>query len=178
MNRNLLLNVYTDIPKIVMGVNESLPWHPCIFVSQQERDDAASFMASLPKGYNVLLEAEAYSANAVLSDEQIALLKKTIEDKKGPCNIILASKRPTKLDYIHSLGSMPIRLMICYYNLCELFIGMNSGVSCITCSWDASDATKRIIFHQAKHNSTFYIARSKEHFVGSFAELLVACSEI
>jgi len=134
MNRNLLLNVYTDIPKIVMGVNESLPWHPCIFVSQQERDDAASFMASLPKGYNVLLEAEAYSANAVLSDEQIALLKKTIEDKKGPCNIILASKRPTKLDYIHSLGSMPIRLMICYYNLCELFIGMNSGVSCITCS--------------------------------------------
>lgn len=138
---NSLNNVnYSEIPRLVFGVDPSLPWHPYLGFSDEEREAAKDFCSKLPHAKTVMFETELRSAGMFqLADDTIKSLMQLCRNKFGKCNFVFASKIDHS-KYVDDAGvvsgaQFTVRQMALIHNYCDLMIGVCSGITVACCCW-------------------------------------------
>jgi hypothetical protein len=131
---------YSNIPRMVFGVDPSAEWHPYLKFSDEEREIAREFCSKLPHSKTVMIESQLRSAgNFNLSEEVIRNMMSLCRAKFGKCNFIFASMMDhTK--YVDDPGvvsgsSFTVRQLALVHNYCDLFIGVCSGITQAVSCW-------------------------------------------
>ena len=134
---------------------------PIIRLSKDEEKEAQDFYSNLQKRKTILIEYEYYSHQSYLDHSHIT---KILENFKENINVIFTGKNPPKEidiylkkfkkhNIVHYSGSFVSNAKL--YNLCDLFIGCCSGITCLTSSDYCIDVeTKRIEFCRGDHWSS------------------------
>lgn len=161
---------YTILPMKLMKKNWPLSeWHPCIYFSEEEDIAAKKFVSSLPYPRTIMLETFCRSGQSTWNNNYSLKIIKICREIMGNCNFIFASKKgfgdaPDQMPEIEGAGlvdggSFTARQLIPVYNKCDMFIGISSGISCLTCSWSASPNVKRVEYVYFNKYSTELISR-------------------
>lgn len=159
---------------------------PHISLSGAEENEAAVFFKSIPDRKTILIEYEYYSNQSYLT---FGMLSEAIENIKGELNLIFTGKefpreiikmqeKYENLNFYHYDGSFMSNAKL--YNLCDVFIGVSSGLTCLTSSdYCKSANTIRIECCRGEHWSSKEwkhnwdkktICYSYEQFLESFLE--------
>ncbi len=171
------------IKNITSGIKDwSCEFIPNVFLSEEEKQEAKNFIASIDnKNKNILIEYESFSQQSEFSEEYFEELAQIIQNKKY--NLIFTGLRlpeylkKYKLNVFHYTGSFMSNAEL--YNLCDIFIGVSSGISCLTHS-DYCDINKlRIEIVRGQHWSTMEwkhtknktIVFSKNNFINTIKNL-------
>ncbi len=135
---------YANIPKTIYGVDPSWEWHPYLGFSDEEREMAKDFHSTLPYKKTVMLETTLMSANFQLSDDVVRNIMAQCRVKWGDCNFIFASKigKAGVRDYaefagkgVVSASQFTVRQIALVHDYCDLFIGVNSGLTVAVSCW-------------------------------------------
>ncbi len=137
---------YANIPKQIYGVDPSWEWHPYLGFSDEEKEMAKDFCATLPHQKTVMLETTLMSANFQLNDNVVRNIMAQCRAKWGKCNFIFASKlgkEPGVRDYsaliddvgVVSAAQFTVRQLALVHNYCDLFVGVNSGITVAVSCW-------------------------------------------
>lgn len=131
---------YSNIPRMVFGVDPSLEWHPYLGFSEEEREAARDFCASLPYQKTILFETQLRSAgNFNLAEDTIKSLMQICRNKFGKCNFIFASTMD-HTPFIDDVGvvsatQFTVRQVALVHDFCDLMIGVCSGITQACSSW-------------------------------------------
>ena len=167
---------YAFFPKMVTGGN--LPaWKPCIYFSKEEDDKAETFFRHLPFKKAVMLETEARSGQSLwdqsCTDRTMEICRNTL----GACNFIFASPKSHAKNQgrgVVDCSEFTARQCIPIYNLCDMFVGVSSGISCLTTAWTAKVIPRVEYCHNSRmstcHLSPCSLCTSKEALLNSIAE--------
>ena len=161
-NMDLLNRTYSDIPKIIYGVNFP-EWSPCLYFSAEEDQKAELFVKSMPYPRTVMLETVSFSGQSRWSQETTLDVMNICQRVTGGCNFILASKdsfMPSR-PYARDCSGFTIRQCIPIYNRSHLFIGCASGISWATTSWSANSNVPRVEYCASNGLSTRGTARGR-----------------
>lgn len=138
---NDLNNVnYSNIPRLVCGIDPSLEWHPYLGFSDEERENAKDFCSALPHSKTIMLETQLRSAgNFNLADDTIRSLMALCRKKFDKCNFIFASMMD-HLSYVDDPGvvsasQFTVRQTALLNNHADLFIGVCSGITMAASCW-------------------------------------------
>lgn len=132
---------YANIPRMVYGVDPSLPWHPYLGFSEEEKERAKDFVSSLPHSKTVMFETQLRSAgNFNLAEDTIKSLMAMCRAKFGNCNFIFASKMdhtPFADDagVVSAGDEFTVRQVALVHDHCDLMIGVCSGITQACSSW-------------------------------------------
>lgn len=129
---------YPNISRQIFGIEDHLTWRPYLCFSEEERTKVTDFIRSFPKRKNILIET---GFNSNQSGWDTDLTERTIKICKeywGECNFFFASLNSNA----ESFGGIPcndftVRQTALIHNLCDLFIGVSSGVSVATSCWSS-----------------------------------------
>lgn len=133
---------YANIPRQVYGADPSWEWHPYLKFSDEEREMAKDFRATLPHAKTVMLETNLRSAGDFhLAEDTTKSLMSLCRKKFGKCNFIFASK----VDYtkfvddpgVVSASQFTVRQTSLIHDHCDLFIGVCSGITQACSCWGA-----------------------------------------
>ncbi|MFN5866108.1 MAG: glycosyltransferase family 9 protein [Candidatus Kapaibacterium sp.] len=149
-----------ELTKSSTGLQWTVPFQPVMCLTDQEVAEARAYMNSLPQGLKILVETE-FSSNQ--SPWDVAYESMMIERLRSlnPIFIFTAKNKPKNLDahkasYEHVYWcDLPFRHNAELYNLCDAFIGVSSGISCLSLStWCRNDIPSVEVVYGA-HWSTF-----------------------
>ncbi len=139
-NNDLNAVNYSNISRLVCGADPSWEWHPYLCFSDEEKEAAKDFCASLPYAKTIMFETQLRSAgNFNLAEDTIRSLMQLCRNKFGNCNFIFASMMDhTK--YIDDPGVVSashftVRQTALVHDYCDLFIGVCSGITMACSSW-------------------------------------------
>lgn len=152
---------YAFFPKFVIGKNMT-EWKPCVYFSQEEEEKANAFVKQLPYENSIMIEAEARSGQSLWDEsctyEAIKICRKIL----GKCNFIFASPG-SHVKYVEDgvvdCSSFTARQCIPVYNMCHMFIGVSSGISCLTTAWSAKEGIPRIEYCHESRMSTTHLSK-------------------
>lgn len=157
---------------------------PHIKPTLEEEYEAKVFFDSLPKKKTIMIEYEYFSQQSFFT---LNMLSDAIKEIKGDFNLIFTGKnfpneiiemqiKYKNLNFYHYDGSFMSNARL--HNLCDIFIGSSSGITCLTSSDYCMDAnTIRIeccngehwSSKQWKHNREYkFIAYSRQMFDAYF----------
>lgn len=131
---------YSNIPRMIYGVDPSLEWHPYLCFSDEEREVTKDFCASLPHAKTIMFETQLRSAgNFNLAEDTIRSLMQLCRNKFGKCNFIFASMmdhtRYVDDPGVVSASQFTVRQTALVHNHCDLFIGVCSGITMAASCW-------------------------------------------
>ncbi|HVI42031.1 MAG TPA: hypothetical protein VM577_15375 [Anaerovoracaceae bacterium] len=131
---------YSNIPRMVFGVDPNAEWHPYLGFSNEEREMTKDFCAVLPHAKTIMLETQLRSAgNFNLAEDTIRSLMQLCRNKFGKCNFIFASMMDhTKYvddPGVVSASQFTVRQTALIHNHCDLFIGVCSGITMAASCW-------------------------------------------
>lgn len=156
---------YANVSKKIFGIPNNFEWHPHLGFSKEEKINANNFILDLPKRKNILLETKFHSGQSGWDDD---LTKKTISicrEHWGECNFIFASLNSNADSFGGiSCQEFTVRQMTLINNLCDLFVGVSSGISVATSCWGSSPIPK-IQFCNSIQCSTQAIANGEIHII-------------
>jgi hypothetical protein len=98
-------------------------------------------------------------------------------DILGKCNFIFVSPGSHKGfedDGVADCSAFTARQCIPIYNRCNLFIGVSSGVGCMTTSWSANDNVPRIEYCHNNLMSTCHLASGKNELCTTKDQLVMS----
>ncbi len=137
---------YPNCSRKIFGVDKSLPWHPCLYFSKEEREIAREFRNKLPYKKTVLLETVAESGHSNWHDDLTKRTMRVCREKWGKCNFIFASRTDSSRFFddegVVSCGNHTIRQTALINDLCDLFIGVSSAISVATSCWGSKPVPK------------------------------------
>jgi hypothetical protein len=145
LNRSLLYLPFALIPKTVFGVEEGASWHPSVYYIEEEKNKAAQIVSSRPKAYNIMLETSCRSGQSAWDNNTTNMVINECKRTFGSCNFYYVSRNSNPKDGI-DCSYLSARECLPLYNFMDLFIGCCSGISCLTCSWNANEKVNRIQF--------------------------------
>lgn len=131
---------YSNIARMIYGADPSLEWHPYLGFSDEEREMAKDFCASLPHNKTIMFETELRSAGMFQLDSGVITnIMRLCREKFGKCNFIFASK----IDHtkfvddpgVVSCSQFTVRQTALVHNYCDLFIGVCSGITMAVSCW-------------------------------------------
>jgi hypothetical protein len=131
---------YSNIPRMVCGADPSWEWHSYLGFSDEEREMAKDFYASLPHAKTVMLETELRSAgNFQLFEDSTRNIIHQCRSKFGKCNFIFASK-VDHTKFADDIGvvsgsQFTVRQTALLHAQCDLFIGVSSGITVAANCW-------------------------------------------
>lgn len=113
---------------------------PIIELTEEQKAEAISFFSCLPSRKTILVEYEYYSSQSYFN---LDMLSKALEEIQEDLNLIFTGKKyPHEItemqikfnnhNFYHYTGSFMSNAEI--YNLCDVFIGCSSGITCLTSS--------------------------------------------
>jgi ADP-heptose:LPS heptosyltransferase len=124
---------------------------PVIRLTEEQEYEARNFFSCIPKRKTILIEYEYFSAQSFLNFSHI---EKSLDNIKEQVNIIFTGKNfPKEMaklqqkfsghNFYHYSGSFKSNAAL--YNMCDLFVGCSSGITCLTSSdYCLETETKRI----------------------------------
>lgn len=166
---------YTDCSKKVFGVDPSLPWHPYLLFSEQERERANEFMRYANGGKRILIESFAGSSQSLIDEQMISKAMSICNAIWGNCNFIFAShkflrhKEQFPLYMFDSPGmfscaDFTVRQCALIAGQCDLIISASSGITVAASCWDSSP-TPIIQFCGSEICGTRHLALGEYHIV-------------
>lgn len=141
------------------GLDYSVPFWPVLRLREEERSAARSYWATLPHGPRILIETEFHSDQSHWTD---ACAFDVFEALKGldPLLVFSGRARPPYLEDLEARGARtafcpaPLRQVAELYNLADAFIGVSSGLSCISLSTCCRRDLPSIEYCRGEHWST------------------------
>ena len=145
LNTSLLYLPFAAIPQRIFGIPDTDPWHPAVYYSKEEEAKANSMVERCPKRFNVMIETHCKSGQSLWTASTTEVVVAECRRSFGDCNFFFASRNNGRQDGT-DCSSLSARECIPLYNRMDLFIGCTSGISCVTCSWQANRNVRRIQF--------------------------------
>ncbi len=130
------------------GLDWTVPFEFVLRLSEKERAQADRYWRSLPEGPKVLVEVEFFSDQSVW-EEDFAFDLVEILEPLSPVFLFTSGNRPSFLNAFKERYPKaywcrePFRLNAEFYNRCDLFVGVSSGISALT----LSDSCRRDVLH-------------------------------
>jgi hypothetical protein len=170
---------YAFFPRVVIG-GKMPEWKPCVFFSKEEDDKAKNLIGSLPYKKTVMLETKSKSGQSLWDDSCTSKTLEILRSTVGNCNFVFASPGSHigfESNGVVDCSEFTARQCIPIYNRCQLFIGVSSGVGCLTTSWSAVESVPRIEFCHNSRMSTCHLVKgqnvlctTREHLFNSVAD--------
>lgn len=151
---NIIKTKLTDIKEFVCE------FIPVVSLTDEEKQEAKNFYNFLKGNKKILVEYENYSNQSPFNKEYVEKLCEQIQEKnydlifsgKQEPEYVKELREKYKVNFYNYSGSFMSNAEL--YNLCDIFIGCSSGLSCLTHS-DYCDITKhRIEVVKDNHWST------------------------
>jgi glycosyltransferase involved in cell wall biosynthesis/ADP-heptose:LPS heptosyltransferase/2-polyprenyl-3-methyl-5-hydroxy-6-metoxy-1,4-benzoquinol methylase len=126
-----------EIVKASVDFEWTVPFVPVLRLSESERVKAAAYWNGLPSGKKILIETEFHSQQSPLTKEYIEKLFEVLSPI-DPVFVFTAKNKPEYFDEFQNKYSKVFwcqegfRLNAEFYNLCDAFVGVSSGISCIS----------------------------------------------
>jgi hypothetical protein len=144
---------YPNVSRRVFGIDPSWEWHPCLYFSDEERKMAKDFISKLPKRKNVMIETFAGSGQSLWDNSMTEKTMQLCNERFGECNFIFTSHKYLRTcenfpegffqrGDIFSCASFTVRQCALLNDLCDLFVGVSSGISCSSSYWGSKSVPK------------------------------------
>lgn len=160
---------------------ENEDWHPCLYIDKEEKLKALSDTSNIT-GKKVLIENKFNSGQSFITQKTTERILRAFDESRDHFTFLFVSKegisgfnhKSNCLDFSH----YNIRQTIGLYNLCDIMIGVSSGISCATCSWECSPSVKRIEACTCENYSTKWISRGPTLVAKNEEELIKTIREV
>ena len=172
MNRETMPD--EGLPELVknsVDLEWTVPFVPVLRLSETEKARAAVYWDGLPAGKKILIETEFHSQQSPLTEEYIEKLFETLSPV-NPVFVFTAKNKPAYFDKFKNKYSNvfwcqeDFRLNAEFYNLCDAFIGVSSGISCLSNSdYCRNDVPHLEISRRYHWSNAPYFGRKKELYV-------------
>ena len=149
----------------------TVPFVPVIRLSEIEKTRAAAYWNGLPSGKKILIETEYKSEQSPLTEEYIDKLFE-IFSSISPVFVFTAKNKPAYFDKLKNKYSKvfwcqeEFRLNAEFYNLCDAFIGVSSGISCLSNSDYCRNDVPHLEISRGYHwSNASYCSGKKELYI-------------
>jgi glycosyltransferase involved in cell wall biosynthesis/ADP-heptose:LPS heptosyltransferase/2-polyprenyl-3-methyl-5-hydroxy-6-metoxy-1,4-benzoquinol methylase len=160
-----------ELVKSSVDFEWTVPFVPVLRLSETEKARAAAYWDGLPSGRKILIETEFDSQQSPLTEEYIDKLFE-IFSSISPVFIFTAKNKPAYFDKFKNKYSNvfwcqeEFRLNAEFYNLCDAFVGVSSGISCLSNSDYCRNDVPHLEISRGYHWSNApYFSRKKELYV-------------
>ncbi len=163
-----------SLPEIVRSSVDfewTVPFVPVLRLSESEKARAAAYWNGLPSGKKILIETEFHSQQSPLTKEYIEKLFEVLSPI-NPVFIFTAKNKPEYFDEFQNKYSKvfwcqeEFRLNAEFYNLCDAFVGVSSGISCISNSDYCRNDVPHLEISRGYHwSNASYCSGKKELYV-------------
>lgn len=151
----------TELVKAAIGLEWTVPYVPVLRLDEQEISNAREYFRTLPAGMKIMVETEFQSEQ---SPWNVDYAKRMIESlrRHNPVFVFSAKNRPPYFDELQALYprvewcTLPYRENAELYNLCDAFIGVSSGISCLCQSDYCRTDVPHVELVLGTHWSTFH----------------------
>jgi hypothetical protein len=150
-----------EVPSCVFGIPKGMPWRPDVYLTKEEWKAASDFVDRLPFPFTIMLETMQKSGQSTWNCSMTRETMATCNGILGQCNFVFGSPNghaslagPGIVD----CSSLSFRQCLSAYNNVDLFIGISSGISCLTAAWAANPDVRRIEFCSDYNSSTVPIS--------------------
>lgn len=158
-----------DLVKAASGLRWTVPFVPVFRLTPTECEQARRYWAGLPEGPHILVETEFHSHQSPWNRRSVFQMLEVLAPL-DPCFVFTAKQRPPFLDLLSKKHSKtvwcaePFRLNAEFYNLCDAFIGVSSGISVLSLSDHCRTDVPSIEFVRGEHWSTAPAGRALERY--------------
>jgi len=163
-----------SLPELVKGSVDfewTVPFVPVLRLSETEKARAAAYWNGLPSGKKILIETEFKSQQSPLTEEYIDKLFE-IFSPMSPIFVFTAKNKPEYFDKFKNKYSKTFwcqeefRLNAEFYNLCDAFVGVSSGISCLSNSDYCRNDVPHLEISRGYHwSNASYCSAKKELYV-------------
>jgi ADP-heptose:LPS heptosyltransferase/glycosyltransferase involved in cell wall biosynthesis/2-polyprenyl-3-methyl-5-hydroxy-6-metoxy-1,4-benzoquinol methylase len=163
-----------SIPELVRNsadFNWTVPFVPVVRLSETEKAQAATYWNALPSGKKILIETEFGSQQTPLNQQFLDRLFEVLSPIR-PVFIFTAKNKPVWIETYQAKYSNvvwcqePFRLNAEFYNRCDAFIGVSSGISCLSNSDCCRQDVPHLEISRGYHwSNASYPSRKKELYV-------------
>jgi ADP-heptose:LPS heptosyltransferase/glycosyltransferase involved in cell wall biosynthesis/2-polyprenyl-3-methyl-5-hydroxy-6-metoxy-1,4-benzoquinol methylase len=160
-----------SLPQLVKGSVDfawTVPFVPVMRLSETEKANADAYWNSLPAGKKILIETEFDSQQSPLTQDYLVKLLEVLSPV-NPVFIFTAKNKPLGYDQLKSRYSKiiwcqePFRLNAEFYNRCDAFVGVSSGISCLSNSDICRNDVPHLEISRGYHwSNASYFSRKKE----------------
>ena len=163
-----------SLPELVKGSVDfewTVPFVPVLRLSETEKARAAAYWNGLPSGRKILIETEFNSQQSHLTEEYIEKLFETLSPV-NPVFVFTTKNKPAYFDKFKNKYSNVLwcqedfRLNAEFYNLCDAFVGVSSGISCLSNSDYCRNDVPHLEISRGYHwSNASYCSAKKELYV-------------
>jgi glycosyltransferase involved in cell wall biosynthesis/ADP-heptose:LPS heptosyltransferase/2-polyprenyl-3-methyl-5-hydroxy-6-metoxy-1,4-benzoquinol methylase len=178
-----------DLIKVAAGLNWTIPFIPTFSLTDDEKAKATSYWQTLPEGKKILVETEFYSEQSHWKDDYAFQMLDELRSI-DPVFVFTSKNKPPFFDEFHQKYrksvwcAEPFRLNAEFFNLSDVFIGVSSGISCVTFSDYCRTDIPRIEVSRGEHWSAagyshlseLYICYHRKRFRESLRSLCIRLS--
>ncbi len=144
---------YPSISRKHFGFDQSVPWHPLLGFSDEEKNMVREFVDKLPKRKTVMIETFGGSGQSHWDHKNTLATKRICREVWGDCNFIFTCPQYIRSSYefpqelfddigVVSCSHFDIRQTGLLINYCDLFVGVSSAISVATSHWDSKPVPK------------------------------------
>ncbi|MFN8362071.1 MAG: glycosyltransferase [Candidatus Kapaibacterium sp.] len=159
-----------DLIKTAANLEWSIEFIPSFSLSEAEKKTARAYWKALPPGKKILVETEFYSEQSHWKDDYAFEMAEILREI-NPVYVFTAKNKPPFFDEFHEKYprsiwcAEPFRLNAEFFNLADAFIGVSSGISCVTFSDYCRRDVPRIEVSRGEHWSAAGYAHLSELYI-------------
>ncbi len=169
-----------EILRASAGIPLTVPFRPVLRLREDEIREARAYWESLPGGPRILVETEFYSQQSRWNRSNAF----DLVERLAPVSPLLVFTARTCPEFLDDLREVYPRAVWCQapfrqnaelYNLCDAFIGVSSGITCLTISTHCRDDIPSIEYVRAEHWASAHWDFVDEHtYCFTYARFLAA----
>jgi glycosyltransferase involved in cell wall biosynthesis/ADP-heptose:LPS heptosyltransferase/2-polyprenyl-3-methyl-5-hydroxy-6-metoxy-1,4-benzoquinol methylase/Flp pilus assembly protein TadD len=159
-----------DLIKTAARLDWTFEFIPIFSLTEKEKLAARMYWQALPKGKKILVETEFYSEQSHWKDDYAFEMADELREI-DPVYVFTAKNKPPFFDEFHEKYprsvwcAEPFRLNAEFFNLADAFIGVSSGISCVTFSDYCRRDVPRIEVSRGEHWSAAGYAHLSELYI-------------
>ncbi|MFN8391586.1 MAG: hypothetical protein U0136_14955 [Bdellovibrionota bacterium] len=158
------------IVKAAAGLHWTIPFIFPFRLTEEEQHQARAFWNTLPAGPKILVETDYRSEQSPWTDDYNFQMLDAFRDL-DPVFVFTSKVRPRFFESFVSLypraywADVPFRLNAELFNLCDAYVGVSSGISCLTYSDYCRTDVPRIEVTRGEHWGAAELPHHKELFL-------------
>jgi hypothetical protein len=144
---------YPSISRKHFGFDQSVPWHPYLSFSEEEKTIARDFMDKLPKRKTIMIETFGGSGQSHWDHKNTLETIRICREIWGDCNFIFPCTQYLRESYefpqelfddvgVVRCSHFGIRQTALLIEYCDLFVGVSSGIGVATSYWGSKPVPK------------------------------------
>ncbi len=155
-----------DLYRAAPGLRWTVPMVPVLSLSDAERAQAAAWWEALPSGPRILVECDQRSQQSFWTVDTVEVVWDALR-RLDPLFVMSAAQEPGEAQRLRALGArvavctQPWRLNAEFYNRCDAFLGISSGISALTGSTACRDDVPSVEYVRGEHWSTAGLNRHR-----------------